>query len=153
MAENTAMFESFKLMLDMDKAFVISKIGRPSMSFPSFAIYHRNKLWMVLYFKDERIDNCLHSLLKGVTFYDDTLKLLWSSGIRLLPNSSAVTTNELSTISEVIGCYGEPHAMFGTTKSALQYLSEDGNIVFVQYSGENVIEITPVSLPKLTNLG
>lgn len=152
MAENTVMFENFKAMLDTDKNVVISKIGRPSVSFPSFAIYHRNKLWMVLYFQDERIDDSLHSLLKGVTFFDENLKLLWSSGIKLMPSAPTVAANGLSTIGDMIGCYGVPHATFGAAKSALLYLSEDGNIIFVQYSGEAITDISPVSLPKLTTI-
>lgn len=152
MTGNNSMLESFKMMLDTDKGFVISQIGRPSVSFPSFSIYHRNGLWMVLYFQETRIENTLHSLLKGITFFDESLKLLWTSGIKLIPASSSATSSVPSTINEVLELFGAPHATFGASIATLQYLSEDGSVVFVKYSEDKIVDISSVSLPELAKL-
>lgn len=152
MAENHSMFERFQMMLNADREAVISQIGRPGVSFPSFSIYHRNGLWMVLYFQDAQVEDTLRSLLKGITFFDESLKLLWTSGIPLVTASARKAIGDWSTMGEAIALFGPPHATFGAGVAALQYLSEEGALVFVRSSGENAVEITSVPLPELTEI-
>lgn len=152
MAENHSMYSHFNRMLNADRGTVISQIGRPIISFPSFSVYHRNGLWMVLYFRDIRMENTLHSLLKGITFFDEALKLLWTSGIPLVTTSARKAAGDRSTIDQVVELFGPPHATFGAGVAALQYLSEEGGIVFVKSSGEKTVEITSVPLPELAEL-
>lgn len=148
MAENKAMYEKFQMLLNAERRIVVSELGTPDFSLQSFVVYHKNNLWMVLYFQEEREHNELHSLLKAVCFFDANLKHLWSTGIHLV-SSNTVRPKPLVTVDELIKAYGDPHAEVGGGKSALVYLTDDGYILFAKYQEDAVLDISKASLHEL----
>ena len=149
MSEYNSTFEQFQMMLNTEKSVLISHLGTPEISFPAFTAYHKNHLWMVLYFKELRQADRLHSLLKAVAFFNDELCLLWSTGLNLVSNAMIFDVDSPKTTSELITLYGTPHAEFGGGNSTLQYLSDNGHMVFAQCKDDRVIELRSVSLPEL----
>ncbi len=148
MAENKAMYEKFQMLLNAERRIVVSQLGTPDFSLQSFVVYHKNDLWMVLYFQEERNHNELHSLLKAICFFDKNLKHLWSTGIHLL-SSNTVQSEHPVVVNELISTYGTPHAEMGGGKSALVYLTDDGYILFAKYQEDAVLEISKASLNEL----
>ena len=149
MSEYKSMFEQFQMMLNTEKNALISHLGTPEFSFPTFVAYHKNHLWMVLYFKEVRKTDHLHSLLKAAMFFDDDLSLLWSSGLNLISIATTINVAPPKTTSELITLYGEPHAEFGGGKNIFQYLSDNGHMVFAQYENDRIVDMRAVSLPEL----
>ncbi len=149
MSEYNSMFQQFQMMLNTKKSVMISHLGTPVISFPSFTAYHKNHLWMVLYFKEVRQADRLHSLLKAVAFFNDELCLLWSTGLDLVSNIMTIDVASPKTTSELIALYGTPHAEFGGVNSTFQYLSDNGHMVFAQCKDDRVIELRSVTLPEL----
>lgn len=148
MTENKAIYEKFQMLLNAERRIVVSQLGTPDFSLQSFVAYHRNDLWMVLFFQEERNQNELHSLLKAVCFFDKDLKHLWSTGIHLLSSNIAQSEHPV-LIDEFIEAYGTPHAEMGGGKSALIYLMDDGYILFAKYQDDAVLEVSKASLNEL----
>ena len=149
MTEHNAMLEDFQVLLNQEKRVVLSKLGTPAVLFYAFAIYHRNGLWMVLCFREIRDGDEFHSVLRAVSFYDDALKLLWSKGIRLLPESAEVMDGKYKSVDEIAAVYGEPHAEMGGGRTVYQYLTEDGDIVFLEYGVDEMLHVSRMSLPEI----
>lgn len=149
MSEYNSMFEQFQMMLNTEKSVLLSHLGTPVITFPAFAAYHKNHLWMILYFKEVRQADHLHSLLKAVAFFDDELCLLWSTGLNLISNATTINVALPETTSELIALYGAPHAEFGGGKATFQYLSDNGHMVFAQCEEDRVIDMHSVALPEL----
>lgn len=152
MTENKAMYEKVQMLLNTEKRIVVSQLGIPDFSLPSFAVYSKNNLWLVLYFQEERTQNEFRSLLKGVCFFDSDLKHLWSTGIHLVSNNETESESiTLNTVDELIRAYGKPHTEIGGGKSAFIYLSDDGYVIFAKYQEDTVLEISKASLNELAN--
>ena len=149
MTEHNVMLENFQVLFNQEKRFVLSKLGAPAVLFHTFVIYHKNNLWMVLFFKDVRDGDEFRSVLRAVSFFDNGLKLLWSSGIQLMPEMAKVMAREYKTVDEVAAAYGEPHAETGGGRSVYQYLTDDGHIVFLEYENDKILHISQMSLPEL----
>lgn len=149
MTEHNAMLENFQVLLNQEKRVVLSKLGTPAILFHAFAIYHRNGLWMVLFFREIRDGEEFRSVLRAVSFYDDELKLLWSNGIRLLPESAEVMTGKYKSVDEIAAVYGEPHAETGGGRSVYQYLTNDGYIVFLECGDGKMLHVSRMSLPEI----
>lgn len=149
MSEYNSTFEQFQMMLNTEKSVLLSHLGTPAISFPAFTAYYKNHLWMVLYFKEVRQTDYLHSLLKAVAFFDDELRLLWSTGLKLISNTTTIDVASPKTTSELISLYGTPHAEFGGGKSTFQYLSDNGHMIFAQCEDDRVIDLRSVTLPEL----
>ncbi len=149
MTEHNVMLENFQVLLNQEKRVVLSNLGAPAVLFHTFAIYHKNNLWMVMFFQDVWEGEEFRSLLKAVSFYDNGLNLLWSNGIRLMPEMAEVMANEYKTVDEVAAAYGEPHAETGGGRSVYQYVTEDGHIVFLENIEGKILHMFQMSLPEL----
>lgn len=152
MSEYISTFEQFQMILNTEKSVLISHLGIPEISFPAFTVYHKNHLWLVLYFKEVRQTDRLHSLLKAVAFFNDELCLLWSTGLNLISNISTTDIALPNTTSDLIARYGTPHAEFGGINSTFQYLSDDGHMVFAQCEDDRVNTLRSVALPELARI-
>lgn len=149
MSEYNSTFEQIQMMLNTEKSVLLSHLGTPVITFPAFTAYYINHLWMVLYFKEIRQSDRLHSLLKAVAFLNDELCLLWSTGLKLISNTISIDVASPKTTSELIVLYGAPHAEFGGGKSTFQYLSDNGHMIFAQCEDDRVIDLRSVTLPEL----
>ena len=149
MSEYNSTFEQFQRMLNTEKNVLLSHLGTPAISFPAFTAYHKNQLWMVLYFKEVRQADHLHSLLKAVAFFNDELCMLWSTGLELISNTTTFDVDSPKTTSDLIALYGTPHAEFGGGNSTFQYLTDNGHMVFAQCEDDRVIEMRSVTLTEL----
>lgn len=152
MIDEKSMNETYSKLLHQDRQNIISKLGTPDISCSAFSAYKRNHLWMVLFFQDVKQRDSLNSVLRSVTFYNDKLQLLWSDGIQLFENAGETLTNHPSSVREFVSNYGTPHAMIGGMISALQYLTNDGQILVVKYHHDEIIGLELIKLPDLTSL-
>lgn len=149
MIEHDFMIEKYHVLLNKEKRLILSKLGTPTILCPSFAVYNKNNLWMVLFFKDEQVEKEFHSRMQAISFFDDKMRLLWSKGIQLMPKVTEEEILKYTTVDEVVAAYGKPYAEIGSSKSAIQYFTEDGHIIFVKYEEDRIIGVTRLSLPGL----
>ncbi|MBR3975732.1 MAG: hypothetical protein IKJ88_07735 [Clostridia bacterium] len=142
MFENEAMNEIFEKIKGETKQNLISVFGKPYCNLFSFSVYKNTDMYMVLLFEDTRKENTTCPCLKSAVFFDESRKCIWSGGINLIPEYFSAKAEEFKKVSALIAEFGEPHGIIGESFSALQYLSEDGNFIFVKYNDDDILDIS-----------
>ncbi len=150
MGTDNTMNETFLKLLHQDKSTIVSHFGTPDVSQSAFIAYFKNNLWMVLFFRDEKKNNSFRSALQSVTVFDDSLHLLWSNGICLIENAEDIIKKHPLSIKEFVAQYGTPHAQVGGMVSALQYLTNSGQVMVVRHHQGSITEIRCIELQKMT---